>query len=138
MTASAPLGDPNTLFCPKIRSMAGDRHPKRLPDPHFEVRAVQVERQIDSFRRRLDEAEHSGHQRLERRVLNEPRPREAVLEVTQQSLGIIPEEDGADTPVARGDENRSERGGTDRDLDRWLCQCRLTTASSFLTPRRGR
>ena len=53
------------------------------------------------MRRRLDEADDLGHQLLEIRVAaDQPRLREAVLQVAHERVGIVAEEDGADALVA--------------------------------------
>jgi len=43
------------------RSLAGRDRAQRSPDPLLKVRAAHVERQIESERRRLHEADDPGH-----------------------------------------------------------------------------
>ena len=74
-----------------------------MPDPLLERSAPHVERQIEPRHRCLDEAHDLRHQRLELLVAADERsPREPVLEIADEGLGIVAQEDRAHAALASG------------------------------------
>src|SRR5439155_26138153 len=73
---------------------------------------------------------------------DQPRLREALLEVTRQGIPSIAQQDRADAPVGGGHQDRSERGLADGEADRCLivsgaewCRCHGQLLLSAVGPR---
>src|SRR3546814_17649489 len=83
-----------------------------LPHALLERSATNIEREVQSHGRRIDEFDYLLHQTFIGLVAtHQDRLGELRLEVLQQGLGIVTQQDRADAQVALGHEERAE--GTD-------------------------
>ena len=100
------------------RSRAGRDLAQRLPHPLLEGRTADIQRQVESHRRRLDESDDAGHEPLEPGVAADQRgPREPVLELPGQRVGVIAQENGAHPALAPRHQDRAERAFADGEAD---------------------
>jgi hypothetical protein len=77
-----------------------------------------VERQLEPLPRRRDESHDLGHDWIERRIIvDDARLREALREVATQDRAIVAEENGANAPVGRRDQDGAKPAFTDGGAD---------------------
>ena len=80
--------------------------------------AADVQGKVETEAGIFDEADHLGGELLEGGIAaDQPRPRELLLKVAGQTVGVVAEENGAHALVARGDQHQAERAFADRELD---------------------
>src|SRR5216683_3516998 len=99
--------------------------PKRPPHPLLERSAANVERQIETETRRLDEPDDTGYEGFIVAVGSDHlRLGKAILKLAHQLIGIAAEEDGRDAFLARRHQNGAKRALSDRDTDLLVCAAR--------------
>src|SRR6187397_799716 len=91
---------------------------QRLPDALLESGAANVEREIQTDPRRLDETHNACNEALVVAVgADETRPRKTILEIANEPLGIVSEQNRGDALRTRSDEDRTERRLSNSESD---------------------
>ncbi len=100
------------------RGRAQRDRPERRPDPLLEGGAADIEGQVETASRDLDEADHLRDPFGEGGIARRQRGTGKTLpELLRQRFGLVAEQDRTDSPLARRDENRPERAGRHRKAD---------------------
>src|SRR5688500_3142103 len=82
------------------------------------ARAAHVERQVQTARGLIDEADHFGHPALERCIRSDQLGLgEDLLQVVDQPLRVVAELDCAEALLRRRDQNAAERAFPDAEAD---------------------
>ena len=83
---------------------------QRLPDPLLKCGTAQIERQVEPKLRCVDKPHHLGYPTLEPGIPPDQGSfREAILKITRELIRIVAQQDGADTDLAGGDQDGSQR-----------------------------
>lgn len=95
--------DPFCDFGITCRRAGGDIA-QRLPHPLLESGAPDMERQIETDRRRFDEGDDASDPLFKRRITTDQfRLGKAILKIAQQQVGVVPEQNGTDPLVGGRD-----------------------------------
>src|SRR5262249_48834844 len=98
------------------RGGAGWNLSQCLPDTLLKGRAPNIERQVESQGRRLHKADHFRDELLELGVgARQSGAWELVLQIVRHRFGVVAQENGANAPLAPGNQNRSQRTLTDSE-----------------------
>src|SRR5581483_4996762 len=91
---------------------------QRLPHAMLKGRPADIEREVETKARILDEADYFGRKPFEIAIASvESGARKLFREIALEALRLVAEENGADSPGTRRNQDQAERALTDRISD---------------------